>query len=320
MQYKVIAESEVDTKGAKKSYDIFANKHIKQTYAHELHTHTYYETLLLLEGNLIVQIGDTETVLLSQGDVIFIAPNVVHDTYLTANNANVMRSIVIKFSPMFLYPMETTQSDIDSLLMSPVYPNGYYLFRRDDPVTASIDPIMRNILNEKQKHEPGYELALRGLLTTLYIKLVRSCALQPEPVSHTDQKIDEASAQKLYQILTYLSQNYQYNVSMQEVADMCGMNYYRFSRFFNKTTNRNFNEYLLEMRLNCAQKKLLQSDKSVSEIAMECGFEYVSYFIQKFKHKNGITPREYQKKYRGFVPDFLSEASTEHTPDRAELP
>ena len=295
MQYKVIAESEVDQKGAKKSYDIFANKHDRQL-SHILHTHTYYETLLLLEGTLIVQIEDAKTILLSPGDIIFIPPNVVHDTYLKPNEKTVMRSIVVKFSPMFLYPMETTQSDIDSLLMSPIYQNGYYLFRQGAPTTESISKIMRKILKEKMEKQIGYELALRGLLTTLYIKLVRACTVQTESLSNTDRDIDATIAQKLHQVLTYLSENYQYNVSMQEIADMCGMNYYHFSRFFKKITNRNFNEYLLEMRLNCAQKKLLQSDKSVSEIAMECGFEYVSYFIQKFKNKNGITPREYQKK------------------------
>jgi len=310
MQYKIIAESEVDEKGAKKTYDIFANKHFRQFSTHFLHTHTYYETLLLLEGSLVVQIGDTETVILTAGDVIFIPPNVIHDTYLKPNETTVMRSIVVKFSPMFLYPMETTQSDIDSLLMSPIYQKGYYLFRRGEAAAESIDRIMRKILKEQNKKELGYELALRGLLTTLYIKLVRSCTVQTETVSETDREIDATCAQKLHQVLTYISENYQYNISMQELADMCGMNYYHFSRFFKKITNRNFNEYLLEMRLNRAQKKLLQSDKSVSEIAMECGFEYVSYFIQKFKNKNGITPREYQKKYRSFVPSFLTENPT----------
>lgn len=304
MKYKVQIESELDQSGAKKSYDIFANKHIKQFGTHALHTHTYYETLLVLEGKLIIQIGDDETVLLTPGDIIFIPPNVVHDTYLAPNDLMLMRSIVVKFSPMFLYPMETTQSDIDSLLMCPTYEKEYYLFRRDEPSTASIDKIMHKILREKKQKEIGYELALRGLLTTLYIKLVRACAEQKETLLQNEQDIDETSAQKLHQVLTYIAENYPYNISMQEVADSCDMNYYHFSRFFKKITNRNFNEYLLETRLNCAKKKLLQSDKSISEIAMECGFEYVSYFIQKFKNQNSMTPREYQKKYRNFIPPF----------------
>ena len=76
------------------------------------------------------------------------------------------------------------------------------------------------------------------------------------------------------------------------------MNYQYFSMFFKKVTNQNFKDYLLDVRLNHAQKQLIQSDKSVSMIAMESGFEYASYFVQKFKKKVGLTPLEYRKKYQ----------------------
>ena len=312
MQDKVLVEKETHNSGTKKQYDVFVNKHNKQI-THALHIHSYYETLLLLEGKLIVQIGDSDTVLLSPGDIIFIPPHVVHDTYLDQTHPTLMRSIVVKFSPLFLYPMETTQSDINCLLMKPTYKEQYYLFRKDEQHTASLERIMHKILTEKQRMAQGFELALRGLFSTLYVKLVRICAKNDEneqlqKEQGVEQKIDEDSAQKLHQVMSYIKENYQYNISMQEVADLCGMNYYHFSRFFKKVTNQKFNEYLLETRLNSAQKKLLQSEKSISEIAMECGFEYVSYFIQKFKRKNGMTPREYQKKYRGFIlqnPDVI---------------
>ena len=109
-------------------------------------------------------------------------------------------------------------------------------------------------------------------------------------------------------------ENLEFIDAVKKLADMCGMNYYRFSRFFKRVTNRNFNEYLLETRLNYAQKKLLQRKESISEIAMECGFEYVSYFIQKFKKKNGITPREYQKKFSSiFQPNEPIDSSSKES-------
>ena len=85
---------------------------------------------------------------------------------------------------------------------------------------------------------------------------------------------------------------------MQEVAEMCSMSYFQFSKFFKKATGKNFNEYLLDMRLNYAQKRLLKGEDSISEIAATCGFEYVSYFIRKFKEKYNATPKQYQKMYQ----------------------
>ena len=301
MQYKVQAESELDKNGFKKTYDIFSNEH-KKTIQHALHIHSYYETILLLDGCLYVQIGDKKTLRLSAGDLIFIPPNVIHDTYIDAESNAIMRSIVVKFSPLFLYPMETTSSDISCLLVSPSFHDDCYVFRQGDEQTQTLADTMRKILVEQQSKQFGYELSLRGLLTTLYIGLIRACTKKETKIASPNEDVDEDSAQKLHRILVYLHENYQYKISMQEVADACDMNYFHFSRFFKQITNRNFNEYLLETRINAAQKILLQNEKSISEIALECGFEYVSYFIQKFKQKNGITPREYQKRYSTFVP------------------
>lgn len=298
MKYAVQIESEVGVDGTKKAYDIFSNLHTEPLRIGPPHIHSYYEVTTVLEGELVYRVGNEEDIRLHTGDIIFVPPYVVHNSSVLPAERVQMRSSVVKFSPLFLYPMETTRSDVDCLLMAPTFEKPYYLFRAEDEKNLELDAILQRILHERSQAKLGYELALRGELIRLYIYLIRSCAVQEQPCDPNDREIDESSAQKLHQILTYLKENYQYNLSMKEVADICGMSYSSFSRFFKKVTNRNFNEYLLEMRLNYAQKKLLQSEESITNIAMECGFDYTSYFIKQFKKKNGITPKEYQKKYQ----------------------
>ncbi|MBE6553773.1 MAG: helix-turn-helix domain-containing protein [Ruminococcaceae bacterium] len=297
MKYSVQIENEFGLDGTKKQYDIFKNCHTTTKQACQIHTHTYYETVLVLEGELTYWLPEQEPLTLHAGDVIFIPPHVIHQTYQKKEQC--MRSAVVKFSPMFLYPMETTQSDVDCLLMSPIFKHDYFLFRDGSNVAERLGEIIRAIVDEHEKKTIGFELSLRGLLITLYTTLLRNCdSILPMHPQSLDGEPATSSARELYQILIYLKENYQYNISMQEVAEVFGMSYYHFSRFFKKLTNKKFNEYLLELRLNYAQKKLLQENKSISEVALECGFEYVSYFIQKFKAKNGMTPREFQRKYR----------------------
>jgi AraC-like DNA-binding protein/mannose-6-phosphate isomerase-like protein (cupin superfamily) len=298
MKYSVQTENEFGIDGSKKQYDIFRNHHRNKRQVSEVHTHTYFETVLVTEGELKYWIPDHETVVLQAGDIIFLPPHVIHQTH--QGSTREMRSIVVKFSPLFLYPMETTQSDVDCLLMSPIFCEDYFVFRHGTPIACELEAIMQATLREKESEGLGFELALRGRLTTLYTTLLRSCKsiIPTHPQGFESEDGATNSTRELYQIMVYLRENYQYNISMQEVAEVFGMSYYHFSRFFKKLTNKKFNEYLLELRLNCAQKKLLQENKSVSEVALECGFEYVSYFIQKFKAKNGMTPREFQRKYR----------------------
>ena len=301
MKFSVFEENELTQTGAKKHYDIFSNCHTENAPKWMPHVHSYFELVQVLEGEVLYIVEDSQPVIMHEGDIIFIPPHVVHDTTLPfEKTSNRFRSIVVKFSPLFLYPMETTQSDIDCLLIAPAFNKTHYIFRRDDPNTTVLSSAMQQILAEQDQKRTGYELAMRGELIKLYINLVRNCskaAKRPMPKSKNDE-VAADMAQQLHQIMIYLKENYQYNVSMQEVADVCGMSYYHFSRFFKKLTGKRFNEYLLEMRLNYAQKKLLQSPESISDIALECGFEYVSYFIQKFRDRYGITPKEFQRRYR----------------------
>lgn len=142
----------------------------------------------------------------------------------------------------------------------------------------------------------GYEISIQGELSLLYVWLIRNCS-NDASISTLDFVIDEYSSQKLHNVIQYLNNNYQYNISMQDIANMCHMDYKQFSKFFKKMTNTNFSQFLLDIRLNYAQKYLLQGKDSVSEVASKCGFEYVSYFIRKFKERNGISPAEYKKLY-----------------------
>ena len=216
MKYSVQVESEVDNNGTKKQYDIFTNCHFTTNRFVHPHVHSYYEMILILEGELIYQVGDHEPVALHVGDVLFVPPYVVHNSYLRSPLR--VRTIVVKFSPLFLYPMDTTQSDVDYLLIAPSYKEDYYLWRRGEAITSHFEEIMRVILAENSEKKPGYELALRGNLISLYVTLVRNCAVlntsQPEKAEEKEKEKEPESnsAQELYQILIYLKENYQYNL------------------------------------------------------------------------------------------------------------
>ncbi len=290
-------ENERGKDGSKMHFDIFTNCHKTKDNFWTPHTHTYFEITLLLEGGLTYRVEDHDPVVLRPGDVLFIPAHVVHDTFLSEEDPVPMRSLVVKFSPLFLYPMETTQSDIDCILLEPNFDQNCYFFPADDPIAKEFEVVMKKCLAEHESRSLGYEIALRGYFISLYMKLVRNCGITPRPLPKSHPHIKDDAAQQLHRILVYLQANYQYNISMQEAAEVCGISYYYFSRFFKKMTGKKFNEYLLEMRLNYAQKKLLQEGRSITDVSLECGFDYVSYFIRKFKEKNGLTPKEFRKKY-----------------------
>jgi AraC-like DNA-binding protein len=79
------------------------------------------------------------------------------------------------------------------------------------------------------------------------------------------------------------------------VADLLHLTESNFCKFFKKATGKTYSDYLNEMRINEACRLLVQTEKSVNQIAFDCGFETLSYFNRVFLNKKGITPSGYRK-------------------------
>ena len=97
------------------------------------------------------------------------------------------------------------------------------------------------------------------------------------------------------EILGYIAQNYQSNISIGELAEhKYFMNSSYLSRLFKNETGQTFSSYLMEFRMRKA-KELLESDLlKISDVAMLSGYNDVSRFIQYFKKTYGVTPEEYR--------------------------
>lgn len=97
------------------------------------------------------------------------------------------------------------------------------------------------------------------------------------------------------EILEYIEQNYQNNISIGELAEhKYFMNSSYLSRLFKNETGQTFSSYLMEFRMKKA-KELLESDLlKISDVAMLSGYNDVSRFIQYFKKIYGVTPEEYR--------------------------
>ena len=68
------------------------------------------------------------------------------------------------------------------------------------------------------------------------------------------------------------------------------MSYSYFSRCFKNVTGKTFKEYLNMVRINHAQRLLATTTLSVTQVALECGYNNISYFIAVYKSLKGETP------------------------------
>ena len=83
------------------------------------------------------------------------------------------------------------------------------------------------------------------------------------------------------------------NLTVTDLAALSGRSVTSFNRDFKKTYSTTPKRWLLDQRLEYANTLLEQTDQTVTDIALQIGYENVSHFIKAFKDKYGATPKQF---------------------------
>ncbi len=94
----------------------------------------------------------------------------------------------------------------------------------------------------------------------------------------------------------FMENNLHQHLRRDEVARVAGLSPSHFSRLITERMGRNFSSLLTQMRVNRAKELLNQSEQSLGEIAIECGFFDQSHFNRCFRSETSISPGEFRKK------------------------
>ena len=97
-------------------------------------------------------------------------------------------------------------------------------------------------------------------------------------------------------IVQYISENHTKNITLKDISKLLGYDYNYVSRFFHSTFNMSFTNFLNIYRLETAIKLLEETNKKITDIALESGFQSVRSFNNSFRLKFGISPSEYKRK------------------------
>lgn len=107
-------------------------------------------------------------------------------------------------------------------------------------------------------------------------------------------------------VFDYLQYTFCNDISREDVAAGAGIHPARLSRLVRSRTGLAVREYLNRMRLEYAVQLLRESRLPVEEIAVQCGFNYPSYFIRLFRRRYRISPGEFRRRKDGGIPAAAS--------------
>lgn len=120
-----------------------------------------------------------------------------------------------------------------------------------------------------------------------------------ELASSTFAKVEvNSDSRRVLKVKDYINTHINDNLRLELLADLVGMTPSAFSRYFKLRTGKNLSEYIVDIRLGQAARRLVDTTDSISEICWDCGFNTLSNFNRLFRKRKGCNPTEFREKYQ----------------------
>lgn len=251
------------------------------------HLHPMYEIYYLQSGTRKIFLDDS-IYILNRGDIVFIPMNTIHKTSYV--NDKIHERIAIIFN-------DEAVPDIKSSTSKVSFKKIFY----SEPIIhiASIhrdyiEGLLNRMLSEYEQSDDYSDINIKNCLQELIIFLIR---YKHHKNSEHIQNIDMTDT-LMQKAARYIRTNYMENLSLEAVAAHVSISPTYFSKKFKSSTGFGYKEYLINVRIQEASKMLLETNESINEIALKCGFNDGDYFGNAFKRTKGISPLKYRKNNR----------------------
>jgi AraC-like DNA-binding protein len=246
------------------------------------HYHPEFELTYIVKGNGYRIVGNSYEPF-KDGDLVLLGSNLPHTWSGKADGDVNSDAIVIQFSSEFISSfLEFNESLlIKKMLESSL--RGINFEPDEQLVTKIIEITETNGVDRILKL-----ISILDILSKKQIKLIA-----PNTFHNVVSKKSEVRINK---VCLFIQNNFQNKIYLKEIADLIYLTESNFCKFFKKATGKTYSDYVNEIRINEASRLLIQSDRTISQISFECGFETLSYFNRVFLNKKGITPSVYRKR------------------------
>ena len=255
--------------------------------------HERLELFLPLDGPARFRMG-AENLRLKAGDLLVVDNLKLH--HVVDFPGFDTRVVVISFLPNFIYSLGSPSHDYSFLLpfytraprQSPVLPAGHAVAQQ---VYSSIQVLLERyfVKHTSAFREAGCKAALLECLFHLARHFRHAEVARLEFLRHQEHSL------QLKKLFDHINQDPSQKLSVPAAARLAGMSPVPFMKMFKKVSGMTLVAYLNHVRLARAAQLLREGSRSVSEIALECGFSDQSYLDRLFKRAFSVTPKEFRR-------------------------
>lgn len=249
------------------------------------HWHEHMQLYVILSGSAVLECGK-HRFQAAAGDIAVINSNELH--YLRSLSDD-LKLDIIRVDLPFLF---SSQTDLcQTKFLAPLSQNRitfHNLIRGDGQVSECVS----EIIGEYHARDLGYELAVKSSIYRLIVLLLRGHVDRILSPREFAAKIN--GLKRFDTVLQYIGAHYTEKISVNELAETANITVYYFCRIFKQITGKTMTDYLNEFRLEKSTDYLKKSDLTVTEIALNCGFDSVNYYSRLFRRYYHVSPTEFR--------------------------
>lgn len=256
-----------------------------------LHWHEHFEIIVMEQGHAVFHI-DSQPYEAHQGDIIMVPSGGLHVGYSLSDGDIRYISIVFHRSLFNDWAHDPLHEKfvvpyLDNSLQFPVK------ITEEAPPGLDYHVLLSGIIAEYQRKGPAHQLIIKNQLHLMFILLSR--AFLPHQQTSKPKERLSINRERFKPLLEYLEVHFADKITIEIAAKSVNLNPYHFCKTFKKLTGRTFIDYVNVYRMDQAERLLLETHLSITEIAGLTGCDNPNYFTKLYKQYKGVTPSQARK-------------------------
>ncbi len=255
-----------------------------------LHWHDEFEIIFVTEGSAVFTV-DGRRMCAGKNDMVLVPSGAVHSIERDGDRWCEYFNILFSFSLLEENPDSHCARKYFSFFQDTVFFRELFL-KSTMPLSKKIQPLVKDLIDHRKQNYSDYELMVKGRLFEILHLIFDGNIVKDS--SNVPGRQNKNNSERIKKIVSYTREHFSERITIGMAASVCSLSESRFMNFFREQTGMSYIRYLNDFRLESGAEELLSEKKPVTEIALDNGFENISYFIRAFKKKFGVTPLEYR--------------------------
>ncbi len=250
------------------------------------HIHQLVEIMYVESGSMVVVSDDIEETVVEGSTVLFRA-NSVHSIFPITDNCTF--SVLFLSIPFIISLAYIEDGALYAKLLTRFHTENKTFYSPSESKKLKLDRAFDDLKSSNADNGFARDVFMKAHASYIISAILRNLSEQ----DNADEVLadnSESLTKKINDAVLYINEHFGEDLTVASMAERLFMSYSYFSRNFKRVTGRCFKDFLNITRINHAEMKLRSTAKSVTQIAMECGYNNIAYFSAMYKKLKGISP------------------------------